>query len=52
MRFDFKYIHQSSMVYNHPIQLHKYLILSEVKDFTNSFVKEKKTNFKKIRLIY
>lgn len=50
MRFDFKYAHQSSMVYNHPIQLHKYLILSEVKDFTNSFVKEKKTNFKKIDL--
>jgi hypothetical protein len=50
MRFDFKYAHQSSMVYNQPIKLHKYLILSEIKDFTNSFIKEKKINFKKINL--
>ena len=32
------------------INLHKYFILSEIKDFTNSFIKEKKTNFKKIDL--
>ena len=38
------------MVYNPPINLHKYFILSEIKDFTNSFIKEKKTNFKKIDL--
>ena len=50
IKFDFKYAHQSSMVYNPPINLHKYFILSEIKDFTNSFIKEKKTNFKKIDL--
>lgn len=50
MRFDFKYAHQSSMVYNQPIKLHKYLLLSEIKNFTNSFIKEKKINFKKINL--
>ena len=50
IKLDFKLAHQSSMVYNPSINLHKYLILSEIKDFTNSFIKEKKTNFKKIDL--
>ena len=48
--FDFKYAHQSSMVYNRPVDLHKYFVLSKIKDFTNSFSKEYNFKFKKIDL--
>jgi hypothetical protein len=48
--FDFKLAHQSSMVSNNPADLHKYFILSEIKDFTNSFSKKKTSKFKKIDL--
>ena len=46
--FDFKYAHQSSMVYNRPVDLHKYFVFSKIKDFTNSFSKEYNFKFKKI----
>ena len=38
------------MVYNRPVDLHKYFVFSKIKDFTNSFSKEYNVKFKKIDL--
>ena len=48
IKSDFKYAHQSSMVYNKPFNFQKYLILSTSKEFLNTIIKPKVNNFKKI----
>ncbi len=51
IKTDFRFAHQSSMVYNYPFDWSKYFIFSELKKFINKFQKEQKLeNFKKINI--
>ena len=51
IKFDYKYAHQSSMVYNQPLELHKYFIFKKLKNFLNSFYGNRKLEkFKNINI--
>jgi hypothetical protein len=42
IQFDFKYGHQSSMVYKKPLDVHKYFIFNKLNNFKKTFIKKKK----------
>jgi len=51
IKTDFKYAHQSSMIYNEPFDWQKYFIFGELNKFINKFQKKKYLeNFRKINI--
>ena len=51
IKIDFKFAHQTSMVYQKPFSWQRYLIFSELKDLKIEFLILKSDEFKKIDLL-